>query len=259
MFWIFFFFEDEQAEREALRTACPYEIPTLKDITKLYDSMLYKTDRSRLLSDIFEIMAIAISNRVDRRPSVWSAREKRFEDIKNQYESRDWKVIEEIFTKIYCLCSSVCYSNGAFADYLGQLFMQSGTSNGKLGQFFTPYNISKLCAKITLANGEEKLREKDIITLNDPCCGSGGMLLAGLDVLINDYGINYTEQVFISCGDIDARCVHMCYIQLSSAGVPAIVKQQNAFTRELYDVWKTPAYIFQYHRFRQFEGYIQNG
>ena len=34
MFWIFFFFEDEHAEREALRMACPYEIPTLKDITQ---------------------------------------------------------------------------------------------------------------------------------------------------------------------------------------------------------------------------------
>ena len=54
---------------------------------------------------------------------------------------------------------------------------------------------------------------------------------------------------------IDIRCVHMTYLQLSLAGVPAIVKHTNSLTRETWDIWKTPAFIMQYMRFRQFEHY----
>ena len=45
------------------------------------------------------------------------------------------------------------------------------------------------------------------------------------------------------------------YLQLSLAGVPAIIKHQNALSRELWSVWKTPAFVFQYHRFHQYENY----
>ena len=55
----------------------------------------------------------------------------------------------------------------------------------------------------------------------------------------------------------DTRCVHMTYLQLSLAGVPAIVKHQNSLTRELWSVWKTPAFIFQYPRFYQYENIIE--
>ena len=42
-------------------------IPTLQSIIKLFDSSVYRVDRSKLLSDVFEAMAILISNRVDRK------------------------------------------------------------------------------------------------------------------------------------------------------------------------------------------------
>ena len=45
----------------------------------------------------------------------------------------------------------------------------------------------------------------------------------------------------------------MTYLQLSLAGVPAIVKHQDAISRELWSVWRTPAYIFQYPRFCRYE------
>lgn len=82
---------------------------------------------------------------------------------------------------------------------------------------------------------------------------SSGMLIAGLDVLYNDYNVNYTRNCFIDCSDIDARCVHMTYLQLSLAEVPAIIKHQDALSRKLWDVWKILAYILQYYRFYKYE------
>lgn len=63
----------------------------------------------------------------------------------------------------------------------------------------------------------------------------------------------YAAHCFMQASDIDIRCVHMTYLQLALAGVPAIVCHQNSLTNEIWSVWKTPAFIFQYHRFYKYD------
>ena len=227
---------------------CPYPIPKVDEIIKMIDRSSYKVNRSQLISDVFECGALAISNMVDF--TKYDEREQRYKDIMNGYSPDERKLIVDIFSKIFALSSSVVYDNGRFDDYLGELFMRCNQSSKFAGQFFTPYHISKLMAKMTLSDIETP--PKKILTICDPCCGGGGLAMAALDVLKNDYNINYAMDCFIECADIDIRCVHMTYLQLSLAGVPAIVKHQNTLTQELYSVWKTPAYIFQYHRFYKY-------
>ena len=64
--------------------------------------------------------------------------------------------------------------------------------------------------------------------------------------------VNYARNYYLDAADIDLRCVHMTYQQLSLAGAPAIVRHQNSLTRELWSVWYTPAFIMQYPRFCKF-------
>ena len=99
---------------------------------------------------------------------------------------------------------------------------------------------------------KEKANKDEIITINDPCCGGGGMLIAALEVL-KSLGVNYARNCFMEANDVDIRCVHMTYLQLALAGVPAIVRHQNTLTRECWSVLYTPAYLFQYLRFRKFD------
>lgn len=232
---------------------CPYPIPTVTEIDKLINAHSYRIGKSQLINDIFECGAIAISNKVDLRQV--ETREERYLQIIRKYQKSEQELIATVFSKIFALLSSVVYDNGRFGDYLGELFMRNNQGNSKAGQFFTPFHVSKLCAKMTLT--EESVRpliqQDKIITLNDPCCGSGGMLLASMDTLQNDYGVNYARNCFVDCGDIDIRCVHMTYLQLSLASVPAIIKHQDALCRKLWSVWYTPAYLFQYLRFRKYE------
>ncbi len=228
---------------------CPYPIPKVDEIIKMIDRSSYKVNRSQLISDVFECGALAISNMVDF--TKYDEREQRYKDIMNGYSPDERKLIVDIFSKIFALSSSVVYDNGRFDDYLGELFMRCNQSSKFAGQFFTPYHISKLMAKMTLSDIETPPQKT--LTICDPCCGGGGLAMAALDVLKNDYNINYAMDCFIECADIDIRCVHMTYLQLSLAGVPAIVKHQNTLSKELWSVWKTPAYIFQYHRFYKYE------
>lgn len=240
-------------ETQMTREKCPYKIPTLNEIMKLFDGAIYRVDRHKLLSDLFEVGAIVISNQVDFNHA--KEREERYKQIMESYNPEERELLVKLWCNVYSLLSSMTYADGEFNDWLGILYMQSNTNNKEAGQFFTPYCISKACAKITVEKEKVDQHKKDgeIFSICEPACGSGGMILAVLDTLYNDYNYNYTENVFVEASDIDVRCVHMCYLQLSLAGVPAIVKQQDALSRKLYNVWYTPAYCFQYLRFRKFE------
>lgn len=231
------------------KNLCPYKIPTVDEIIKMIDKAAYKVNKNKLISDVFECGALAISNLVDK--TQYDEREKRYLEIIHTYDPAEQKILADIFGQIFALCTSVTYDNGVFNDYLGEIFMRCNQANSARGQVFTPYHISKLMAKCTITDSD--IKQNEIITINDPCSGGGVMLIAALDVLKNDYGVNYARNCFIDAGDIDIRCVHMTYLQLSLAGVPAIVKHQNALTRELWSVWKTPAFIFQYHRFYKYQ------
>ena len=231
---------------------CPYPIPKIDDIVKDIEKAAYAVDTSKFVSDLFECGAIAISNAFDLAQK--DKREERYLQIIRSYKPDQQKKLTEIFAKVYALLASVVYDNGKFNDNLGEIFMRCNLGNKNAGQFFTPYHISELMARVTIDETlvKEKIADDGILAINDPCCGGGGMIMAALEVL-HDLGVNYARNCFIEANDVDLRCVHMTYLQLALTGVPAIVRHQNTLTRECWSVWYTPAYLFQYLRFRKFD------
>lgn len=97
-------------------------------------------------------------------------------------------------------------------DVLGEFFEQH-ISNGRNGQFFTPYHICKVMALLTHADREydsDADRDRPLRIL-DPSCGSGRMLLAGSTV----YGRGH-EYYGI---DVDRTCVKMAALNLFLNGI----------------------------------------
>lgn len=225
-------------------------VPTLKEIVSLIEKCTYKVGMHEFVADIFELSAIAISNRL----CMNSEREKQYKMIINKYDKNTRELIVEIFTKIFILLSTQIY-NG-FDDYLGKLYMISMTSNSKTGQFFTPYNLSRLCAKLNIQKSEinKYIEEDRIIAMHEPTCGAGGMIISAADVLYNECGFNISRNLFVECGDIDRRCVHMTYLQLSLAGIPAIIYHRDGLSLTTWDKWETPAYIMNWPRFKNILG-----
>ena len=221
--------------------------PSVKDIEKAS----YEVDTFRFVSDLFECGAIAISNAVDLVQK--DEREERYLQIIRSYKPDQQKKLAEIFAKVYALLASVVYDDGRFNDNIGEIFMRCNLGNKSAGQFFTPYHISHFVALATLDKDTvfNTIASKNLITISDPCCGGGGLLVAALEVL-RSYDVNYARDCLIDCSDIDLRCVHMTYLQLSLAGVPAIVKHQDALTRKIWGIWLTPAFMFQYLRFQKY-------
>lgn len=86
------------------------------------------------------------------------------------------------------------------------------------------------------------MENKDILTLSEPCCGSGGMVIAFAETL-KEQGYNYQNQLFVETIDIDEICFKMTYIQLSLLGIPAKVVRGNTLTYKFQEILYTPLFF----------------
>lgn len=127
-------------------------------------------------------------------------------------------------------------------DFLGQVYMRLNLGNSANGQFFTPYHVSKLMSKINFAETENLLKNKSFITLSEPCCGSGGIIIAFAETM-KDSGYNYQNQLYVEAIDIDELCFMMTYLQLSLYGIPARVIHGDTISYRYQQDLLTPFYF----------------
>lgn len=149
------------------------------------------------------------------------------------------------------LALAVVAYESKIGDFLGECYHELGIENKNAGQFFTPYDVSYLMAKITMQKDKVKqdLEEQGYITIGDEACGAGCTLLAGLAVL-KENGINYQKHVLFFARDIDDNCAAMCYVQLALLGAPAIVITGDTICNPTGGTrWFTPFYWLNRHRF----------
>lgn len=78
-----------------------------------------------------------------------------------------------------------------------------------IGSFYTPYHVSLMMAMMTAPGPGE--------TVCDPCCGSGGMLLAALEACRTEHGPDAVCEVFGT--DIDPDAVRLARLNLALAGI----------------------------------------
>lgn len=102
---------------------------------------------------------------------------------------------------------------------------------------------------------DEELKKKGYITVSDPACGAGAMLIAFAN-MARAHGINYQKEVLFFGQDIDLTAALMCYVQLSIWGCPAIVIVGDSLVKPDFhpdnDVWYTPFYCLNHWRFQSF-------
>ena len=68
-----------------------FNVPTVDEIMKAIEKASYRTSRSKLVEDIFECGALAISNLVDK--SQFNEREERYLEIIKKYQKPEQQAI----------------------------------------------------------------------------------------------------------------------------------------------------------------------
>ena len=211
-----------------------------KEIVKILDHFSYRKSRIDVFKDACEFDALTIACLFD--PFKKDMRNKRRQEILDVYTGQDKSVFNNICDKIIEMLSNMLDD---FQDYLGEIFMNIQAGNKRNGQFFTPYHVANFMAKVQFV---EKPSTEKIITISEPCCGSGVLMIAVADTL-NEYQHNYAQHAVVVASDIDIACVHMAYLQIAFCGMPAIVQHKDSLANKCWDTFVTPAFSLQFNKF----------
>tara|TARA_R110002111_G_scaffold164386_3_gene230562 strand:+ start:15524 stop:16471 length:948 start_codon:yes stop_codon:yes gene_type:complete len=142
-----------------------------------------------------------------------------FEAIKAHLEGTQGKRGVDLFPKF--LAQLIEGMSEQDQDLLGDLF-EGSISYGEKGQFLTPESVSQLLANLTI-DAERQADDKQTQIINDPCCGTGRMLLKAGEINPN---------AELAGQDIDARCVRITALNLGLRGKYGYVICGNSLTLE---------------------------
>lgn len=159
-------------------------------------------------------MAMAFQNSCDmfKDSEIYKHHEELYQNTIKQYSESEQAKLYEMTGRLF-----LAFEN-EISDYLGGIYMEAGCGNKYVGQFFTPFHLSELTAKLGVDGTDEDYH------MNEPSCGGGAMILATAKVL-SDYGINFQKRLKVVAQDLDWLGVYMTYIQCSILGIDAIVVQ----------------------------------
>lgn len=209
-----------------------------KELLRLIRTTAHRWSQHEVFADFVELSSLSFSNATD--PRQYDVREARYLEIAKKYPRDEFERFPRMLGHL-TLALEQCCVTGELTDVLGGVYMQLELGNERAGQFFTPPPVSRLIAAMLVGDGAEA-REKGFIDLSEPACGAGGMVIAMADAL-QQAGLNYQSAMHATCIDIDPRCVHMTYLQLSLLHIPAVVLHGNALSLQVWSRWYTPAHV----------------
>lgn len=212
------------------------------------DNMAGKYSPYQVFTDWITLSALAIQNSCTIfHDEIYLAREELYMNIANKYSKDDMTRFADMLGALALTLEE------EIKDVLGYVYMKSGCGNKNTGQFFTPYHLAYLTAKIIIDNQLSHFGENDEINggndeikINEPSTGGGAMVIAACQVA-KEHGIDYQRRLRITAQDLDYNGVYMTYIQLSLLGVKAVVVQGDTLQEPYhpgYDrrrVFMTPA------------------
>ena len=209
-----------------------------KEIIAMIEGMSGSYAPYNIFSDWIQMSALAIQNSCCVvHGDVWKYREQLYIDTARKYSDQEM----DKFAKMFVLLGDALTEE--MTDVLGEIYMEAGMGSKYTGQFFTPFHLSELCAKLAVENLIKSFDGK-MATLNEPSCGGGGMIIAACKVL-HEAGFDFQRKLTVIAQDLDWKGVYMTYLQLSLIGSRALVVQGDTLMHP-YDPKQTdPAHIFR--------------
>ncbi len=125
---------------------------------------------------------------------------------------------EEEFVKAWAVLAKNFYPEETYQDIIGGLYIELIGSDKGFGQFFTPWHIAKMMAEMIIGTPDLSIyTAQQPMTICDPACGSGIMLLAVASSLPREF-IDQGRVVFYGM-DIDLTCVKMARLNAGLYGL----------------------------------------
>ena len=208
----------------------------VKEIIRHIENMGYRHGISTVFDDYLTIASCMVSNAVDK--VHFEEREALYLQIIKKYDREELQKFVELHVMVVNALEQSLFTT----DLLGELYHSLNLSNSANGQFFTPMHIAQFMAEIMIGPKCDEIDTKGYITLCEPTCGSGVMVIAAASSLYKNH-YNPSQNMCVLAVDKDIRCARMAYIQLSFLGIPAIVVHGDSLCMAEYDRFYTPSYM----------------
>jgi len=207
-----------------------------KQFIKAFERLAHHRERHDVLADFLEMAVCALRKTTLPPGPAAEAIEAQYMDVVKRNTPEDVRAMPELFG----ITARAVQEGGS--DFLGQVVGELELINGHMGQFFTPYDVSRMMAEMTLQDAGDLIREKGFVTLMEPASGAGGMIIAAADVIAKQ-GFDVACQLYVDATDLSPMCFKMTYLQLALRGIPATVRRGNSLSLEVFDHAVTPAFL----------------
>ena len=130
-------------------------------IIKTIQSMIGKYGVYNIFEDWVRMIALAYANQI-----IFSQkREDEYLEIMKKYDEAERSKLCEMYAWL------LEWSEEEMTDMLGYIYMHLELGSKAHGQFFTPYHICQMMAKMQKYDGK-------VLKVNEPSCGAGGNVIA---------------------------------------------------------------------------------
>lgn len=219
-----------------------------KDFVNTFEKIAYRYDPRTVWTDFVNMVACEISNVVDLE--MKEERGKSYAATVSKYSKGDM----DLFAQLEATLVTALDDNPA-QDFLGKLYMLLGLGVSARAQIFTPWDVATVVSRLPLSPPGllETLEEKGFVSIFDPACGAGCILLAiASEFVVYTKGGDFHKGLLLVGQDIDRTAAQMCYIQMSLIGCAGYVIVGDTLTHpptgdvllprfaEDTDAWITP-------------------
>ena len=193
----------------------------LEDIARTKGSI------TSVFSDFTRIAACAVANQ-SREPEYLEAIKPYSKEDLSKFTESFAYLIEEMQAK-------------PFSDLLGQHYQEiaSKSTRDSRGEFYTPEPISELMARIII-DPEKVINDSKPVTMNEPTCGGGGMILQAAKLfspLYRNDDKSYVDLLRVTAQDLSPTACDMTYFNTTMWGIPTEIIQGNTLTMEVQNHW----------------------
>ncbi len=213
-------------------------IPTdhRKQFIKAFESLARHRERHDVLADFLDMAVCAIRKTTVPPGPAADAIEAHYMAVVKRNRLEDVREMPKLLS-----ITALAVQDGG-CDFLGQIVGDLELLNEHMGQFFTPYDVSRMIAEMTLADAGELIREKGFVTVAEPASGAGGMVIAAADAIAKQ-GFDIGRHLYVDATDISPMCFKMTYLQASLRGIPATIRRGNTLSQEMFEQAHTPAFL----------------
>lgn len=209
-----------------------------KDCVKAFIKRITALDREKSSYDTFrdfcEMAFCAYAKTTAPTPERAQELEDRYMQIVSTYRDQD---TVRAYPELLGLAASAIRQG---CDFLGSVATEMEVLNAQIGQFFTPYEVARFMAMMSLEDAATLIGQNGFLTLQEPASGAGGMVLATAQAL-QDNGFDPGLHMLVNAIDVSPLCFHMTFLQLSLRGIPALVEHGNTLSGERFARAWTPA------------------